>query len=52
MNVELDLEGGQRLKEIFLWDKNEPYMTLESFARIFAEENGLSAALYEAEIAA
>ena len=42
MKIELDLEGGQRLKELFLWDKNEPYMTLEGFARIMIEEHGLN----------
>ena len=42
MKVELDLDGGVRLKEIFLWDKNEPYMTTESFARILIEEHGLN----------
>lgn len=50
MKVELDLEGGQRHKEIFLWDKNEPYMTVENFARILCEENGFNTALYEADI--
>ena len=52
MKIELDLEGGQRLKELFLWDKNEPYMTLEGFARIFIEEHCLNSQTYEAEVCA
>ena len=41
MRLELDLDGGQRLKESFLWDQNEPYLSLEAFAHILAEEHGL-----------
>ena len=52
MKVELDLEGGQRLKELFLWDRNDPYMTLEGFARILIEENGLNSQTYETEVCA
>lgn len=52
MKIELDLEGGQRLKDLFLWDKNEPYMTIESFARILIEEHSLNAAQFEGEICA
>jgi hypothetical protein len=44
----LEIEG-KRLKENFLWDKNEPYLTLESFAKILMEEHSLPAT-YENEI--
>jgi hypothetical protein len=48
--IKLDLEiEGKRLKENFLWDKNEPYLTLESFAKILMEEHSLPAT-YENEI--
>lgn len=48
--IKLDLEcEGRRLKDIFLWDKNEPYLTLEEFAKIIMEEHNLPAA-FEAEI--
>jgi len=41
--IKLDLEiDGKRLKEVFLWDKNEPYLTVESFVKILMEENNLS----------
>ena len=34
--IKLDIEiDGKKLKENFLWDKNEPYLTLEAFAKIF-----------------
>lgn len=40
--IKLDLEiEGKKLKENFLWDKNEPYLTLESFAKIMLEEYNL-----------
>ena len=40
--IRIDLEiDGKRVKEIFLWDKNEPYLTLESFAKILMEEHNL-----------
>lgn len=53
MKIELELEKDQRMHEIFLWDLNEPYMTLDSFARIIIEENGLgNQQTYEAEIVA
>ena len=50
MKVEIDLEGGQRIKEMFLWDKNEPYMTIEGFARILLEEHGLNSQNYETDV--
>jgi transcriptional regulator with XRE-family HTH domain len=41
--VKLDIEiDGSRLKENFLWDKNEPYITLEAFAKLLVDENNLS----------
>ena len=41
--IKLDIEiEGQRLKENFLWDQNEPYMTLEAFAKLLVDENNLS----------
>ena len=36
---------------MFLWDKNEPYLTHESFARILMEEHNLPA-VFESEILA
>jgi hypothetical protein len=48
--IKLDLEfEGRRLKDIFLWDKNEPYQTLESFAKILMEEHNLPIS-FESEI--
>ncbi|CDW89370.1 swi snf-related matrix-associated actin-dependent regulator of [Stylonychia lemnae] len=48
--IKMDLEIEQkRLKENFLWDKNEPYLTLENFAKIMVEEHNLPAS-YENEI--
>jgi len=48
--IKLDMEIQQkRLKENFLWDKNEPYLTLECFAKILIEEHNLPAN-YETEI--
>ena len=48
--IKIDLEIDQkRLKENFLWDKNEPYLTLENFAKILVEEHNLPAS-YETEI--
>ena len=38
--IKLDIEiEGARLKETFLWDKNEPYITLEAFAKLLVDEN-------------
>ena len=49
--IKLDIEiDGKKLKEQFLWDKNEPYLTLESFAKILIEEHNLPAPLFELEI--
>ena len=42
--IKLDIEAdGKKLKENFLWDKNEPYLTLEAFAKILIEEQNLPA---------
>ena len=50
--IKLDLEfEGKRLKDMFLWDKNEPYLNLESFAKILMEEHNLPA-VFENEIVA
>ena len=35
---------------MFLWDKNEPYMTIEGFARILLEEHGLNSQNYETDV--
>jgi len=48
MKIDLEIEG-KRLREIFFWDKNEPYLNLESFAKILMEENGVNQT-YETEI--
>lgn len=42
IKIDIEIEG-KRLKENLLWDKNEPYLTLESFAKILMEEHNLSA---------
>lgn len=48
--IRLDIESdGKKLKENFLWDKNEPYLTLEAFAKILIEEHNLGPA-FEIEI--
>ena len=50
MPIKLDIEiEGSRLRENFLWDKNEPYITLEQFSKLLVDENNLSQA-FEAEI--
>ena len=50
--IKLDLEiEGQRLKEQFLWEKNEPYINLEGFAKLLIEEQNLSQA-FEPDIVA
>lgn len=48
IKIDLEIEG-KRLKENFLWDKNEPYLTLESFAKILIEEHNLPAT-FESEV--
>lgn len=48
IKIEIEIEG-KRLKELFLWEKNEPYLTLDSFAKILMEEHNLSQA-FEADI--
>ena len=52
--IKLDIEiEGKKIKENFLWDKYEPYLTLESFAKILIEEYNLipgPGPLFEIEI--
>ena len=41
--IKLDLEiEGKRIKELFCWDKSEPYQTIETFGKILMEEHQLS----------
>ena len=40
---------GRKFKDQFLWDKNEPYLNLETFTDILLEEHNLSVN-YEHEI--
>ena len=40
---------GTRLRDLFLWDKNEPYLSLDGFAKILMEEHNLPA-IFEPEI--
>lgn len=37
IKIDIELEG-RRYKDMFLWDKNEPYQTIESFVKILIEE--------------
>lgn len=40
MPIKLNIQfEGKKFQEKFCWDKNEPYMTLESFAKLIVEEN-------------
>jgi SWI/SNF-related matrix-associated actin-dependent regulator of chromatin subfamily B protein 1 len=48
IKIDLELEG-RRYKDLFLWDKNEPYLTLESFVKILIEEQNLPA-VFENEL--
>lgn len=48
--IKLDIEiEGIRLKENFLWDKNEPYITYEAFAKLLVDEKNLGPT-FEADI--
>ena len=38
INIELD---GRVLDELFLWDNNEPYLSINMFAQILVEEHNL-----------
>jgi len=50
--IKLDIEmEGRRLRDQFLWDKQEPYWDLEYFARILIEEHGVPGT-FENEIVA
>ena len=50
VTLNLEIEG-KRLKEIFLWDKNESLIQVESFAKMLIDDHNLTAA-YEGEIIA
>lgn len=48
--VKLDIElEGKQMRDSFIWDKNEPYITLDYFAKILAEEHNLAQS-FEPEI--
>jgi SWI/SNF-related matrix-associated actin-dependent regulator of chromatin subfamily B protein 1 len=40
ININIELEG-KKYKDIFFWNLNEPYLTVESFAKILCEDNNL-----------
>lgn len=48
IKLDIDLEGKQ-LKDSFIWDKQEPYLSLDYFAKILAEEHNLAQS-FEPEI--
>jgi SWI/SNF-related matrix-associated actin-dependent regulator of chromatin subfamily B protein 1 len=48
INVNIELEG-KKFKEIFFWELNEPYLKVESFAKIIVEDN-LLPQTFETEI--
>lgn len=41
ININIELEG-KKYKDTFFWNLNEPYLTVESFARILVNDNQLS----------
>ena len=48
--IQLDIElEGRKLKDQFLWDKNEPYWDFDTFARIIVEDLNLPVS-FESEI--
>jgi len=48
--VRLDIESeGKQMKDMFIWDKEEPYISLDYFAKILAEEHNLAQS-FESEI--
>lgn len=48
--IKLDIElEGKQLKDMFVWDKQEPYLSLDYFAKILAEEHNLAQS-FEPEI--
>lgn len=48
INVNIELEG-KKFKEIFFWELNEPYLKVETFAKIIVEDNNLAQG-FETEI--
>jgi hypothetical protein len=49
--IKIDFEfENRKIKDIFLWDKSEPYWDLETFSKIYVEELNLPAH-FEIEIA-
>jgi hypothetical protein len=48
VKIDIELEG-RRYKDMFLWDKNEPYQTIDSFVKILIEEQNLPA-VFESEL--
>jgi SWI/SNF-related matrix-associated actin-dependent regulator of chromatin subfamily B protein 1 len=48
VNLNIEIEG-KKLKEIFFWDYNEPYLTVEHFAKIITDEHQLPLT-FESEI--
>lgn len=49
VRIDLDMEN-RKYKDLILWNSNEPYYTPEMFAKIVADDNGLSST-FESEIA-
>ena len=48
--IKLDIElEGKQMKDMFIWDKQEPYLSLDYFAKILAEEHNLAQS-FEPEI--
>ena len=42
ISIKLDIElEGKQLKESFIWNRNEPLVSIEEFAKFLAEENNL-----------
>jgi hypothetical protein len=48
INLNIELEG-KKFKEIFFWELNEPYLKVESFAKILVDDN-LLPQTFESEI--
>ena len=40
ININIELEG-KKIKESFFWNLNEPYLTVESFAKIISDDENL-----------
>ena len=50
ININIEIEG-KKIKDCFFWNINEPYLTVESFVRIYANDNQLPQS-FEPEIIA